>query len=187
MKAGCYTRSFVSAFRRYAVLLSLFVTGCSTAPDSFAPPIQRSPLDSGEQAAVGKFVNLGDLNAGAYIVRDVADSVEAGAWRWARKRPELRFHLDTVDRMRFKADFAVAEATMKTTGPVTISVFINGHLLESVSFTEPGDRSIDMPVPPRFLRAASTNVAAMEIDKVYVAEADGAILGFILKRAGFSQ
>jgi hypothetical protein len=176
----------VSALR-YTVLFSLLLTGCANAPDSYAPPIQRKPIGSGEPSAVANFVNMGDLNAGAYIVRDIADSAEAGTWRWTGKRPELRFHLDSIEQVRFKADFAVAEATMKSTGPVTITVFVNGNLLERIPCAEHGEKSIDKPVPREFLRANAVNIVAMEIDKVYIAGADGVALGFILTRAGFTQ
>ena len=62
-------------------------------PDSYDPPVQRKPLGGTEPTPIGHFVQMGDLNATAYIVKDVADGAEAGSWRWARKRPELRFYI----------------------------------------------------------------------------------------------
>lgn len=182
---GCYTHNFVKP--RFYFLISLcFLAGCVNIPDSYAPPVQRRPLAGAEPAPVGRFVNMADANAEAYIVKDVASGVEAGAWRWARKRPELRFFLDKTDHLNFKADFSVAGVTLKETGPVTISLFINGNLLDSVKCAEAGALHFDKPVPEKFLRANSVNFAAMEIDKVWVSKTDGAVLGFILTRAGFT-
>ena len=183
----CYTHNFVSALRLYILLSLILLSGCANIPDSYAPPVQRKPLGGTEPNPIGHFVNMGDLNAGAYIVKDVADGVEAGSWRWARKRPELRFFLDTVEHMNFKADFTIAESILRETGPVTISIFINSHLLDSVKYAETGEKHFEKPVPAEFLRAKSANFAALEIDKVWVSKSDGAVLGFILTRAGFSQ
>ena len=84
-------------------------------------------------------------------------------------------------------DFSIAETTLRETGPVTVSVLINGHLFDTLRYTDAGVKHFDKPVPPNFLRARSVNFAALEIDKVWVSKTDGAVLGFILTRAGFKQ
>jgi hypothetical protein len=130
---------------------------------------------------------MGDLNADAYIVKDVADGTEAGSWRWARKRPELRFFLETVDHLNFKADFSIAETLFRETGPVTFSIFINGQPLDVLKFSEAGEKHYEKPVPAKLLRVKSMNFVAIEVDKVWVSKTDGVVLGFILTRAGFTQ
>ena len=174
-------------FRLCTVVLCCLLSGCVNIPDSYAPPVQRKPLTGTETGAVGHFVNLGEGGADAYIVRDISDSIEAGAWRWTRKRPELRFFLESTEHVNFKADLAVAEITMKDTGPVTLSVFINGQLFNTIHRTEHGEVHIDKPVPANLLRAKTYNLVALEIDKVWVSKTDGVVLGFILTRAGFTQ
>ena len=149
--------------------------------------MQRKPLTGTEPNEVGHFVNLRDAGADSYIVRDISPAVEGSGWRWTGKRPELRFFLDAVDKLTFKAEFAVAEATIKDTGPVTVSVLINGNLLEKVYCAKSGERYVEKPVPAKFLRANAMNLVALEIDKVWIAPDDGAKMGFILSRAGFAQ
>ena len=183
----CYTHNFVTAFRLYILFLVCILSGCVNIPDSYAPPVQRKPLGGTEPNPIGHFVQMGDLNATAYIVKDVAEGAEAGSWRWARKRPELRFFLDNVDNLSFKVDFSIAESLLRETGPVTISVSINGNPLDTLKYSEAGEKHFEKPVPARFLRAKSMYFAAMEIDKVCVSKSDGAVLGFILTRAGFTQ
>jgi hypothetical protein len=160
--------------------------GCANIPDSYAPPVQRKPLTGADPSPVGRFVNLAETNADAYVVRDVNQGAEGDLWRWTRKRPELRFYLDTIDHLDFKADFSIAEATFKDTGPVAVSIFINGNLLDKVACTEAGEKHFSKPVPEGFLRPKTVNFAALEIDKVWVSKTDGAQLGIILIRAGFA-
>jgi hypothetical protein len=162
------------------------LAGCANIPDSYAPPIQRKPLTGAEPSPIGTFVNLGEPSADAYIVRDVTGYADS-SWRWTRKRPELRFFLDSVEHLKFKADFSIADVTLKDTGPVTISVFINGHLLESLKYASSGRKEFEKPVPATFLLPKSVNFVALEIDKVWVSKTDGAVLGFILTSAGFSE
>lgn len=173
--------------RRYLVLLLCFLSGCVNIPDSYAPPVQRRPLTGTEPSDVGHFVNLGDRKADAYIVRDVTESAEGGSWRWTRKRPELRFFLDSIEHLTFTMDFSIAEITMKDTGPVTISILVNGNPLDTLHYNTPGERHFKKPVPEKFLRLKTVNHVSMEIDPVWVSKTDGAVLGFILTRAGFTQ
>jgi hypothetical protein len=183
---GCYTHSFVSEYRPYIFLSLCFLAGCANIPDSYAPPVQRKPLTGADPSPIGTFVNLGEPGSDAYVVRDITDYAPPNSWRWTRKRPELRFFLDSTEHVKFKADFSVADATLKDTGPVTISVFINGNLLGAVKCAAAGRRQFEKPVPPALLHSKAINFAALEIDKVWVSKTDGAVLGFILTSAGFT-
>jgi hypothetical protein len=177
----------VSEYRPHILLSLCLLAGCSNLPDSYAPPIQRKPLTGSEPSPIGTFVNLGEPSADAYIVGDITGYMESSSWRWTRKRPELRFFIDSTEHLKFKADFSIADATLKDTGPVTISIFINGHLLGKVRYTEAGRKQFEEPVPAAFLNPKAVNFAALEIDKVWVSKTDGAVLGFILSSAGFSE
>jgi hypothetical protein len=177
----------VSALR-LSILLSLsLLSGCANIPDSYAPPMQRKPLSGTEPSPVGHFVTMSDPNADAYIVKDVSPAAEAGSWRWTGKRPEMRFFLETTEHLNFKADFSIAETTLRETGPVTVSVLINGKVLDTLKYADAGEKHFDKPIPANLLRAKTVNFAALEIDKVWVSKTDGAVLGFILTRAGFTQ
>jgi hypothetical protein len=177
----------VSEYRPYIFLSLCLLAGCSDIPDSYAPPIQRKPLTGAEPSPIGTFVNLGEPSADAYVVHDVTGYVEGSSWRWTRKRPELRFFLDSTEHLKFKVDLSIADATLKDTGPVTISVFINGHLLDKVKYAAAGRKQYEKPVPAAFLLPKSVNFAALEIDKVWISKTDGAVLGFILTSAGFTE
>lgn len=163
----------------------LLLAGCSSAPDVYAPPIDRNPLNGFGTTPIGAFVNMNDANADAYMVRDIGKNLQGGLWRWTGKRPELRFFLDSAGPWRFKVDFAIADATFPRTGPVTISVIVNKQLLEKVTYDRPGAEVFLKPVPSAMIVPQAFNDVAIELDKVWVSSADGAELGIILTRAGF--
>ncbi len=165
--------------------LFLTLAGCTSIPDSYAPPMQRRPWLGPEPSAVKHFVNMNDPDADSYIVRDISRTVE-GSWRWTYARPELRFHLATTQGLKFTADLSIAEVTLRQTGPVTLSFLINGHLLDKVHYSEHGEKHVQKPVPPGYL-ALGENRVVIEPDKTWVSNDDKVRLGFILTRAGFVQ
>jgi hypothetical protein len=161
------------------------LAGCSRQPDSYAPPEQRRPLPVSQPSFIGPFIDMVNAHADAYIVRDVSPATEGGSWRWTHARPELQFYVTGVENVKYAMDFAIAEATFKETGPVTLSVFVNGTPLHKQKYDKPGQYKMEIPVPPSMLKASALNRVAIEPDKVWVSKADGAKLGFILSAAGF--
>lgn len=172
-------------YRFLTVLCLAALAGCSRQQDVYAPPEQRRPLAVSQPSFVGPFADMSDPNADAYVVRDVSLSVEGGSWRWTNARPELQFYLTGVDNVKYAMEFAIADATFKETGPVTLSVFVNGALLHKERYAKPGPYKMEIPVPASMLKAAAVNRVAIEPDKVWVSKTDGAKLGFILTAAGF--
>ena len=178
----------MAARKRWLITaMVLGMCGCVSIPDIYAPSIERKPLTGPEQSAVGPVVGMSDSNADAHIVRDISRTVEGGGWRWVHQRPELRFILGTTENLKFIMDFSVPETTFRDTGPIKISVFINDRLLDTVAVDKPGNRRFEKPVPGAWLRNDAVTKVVAEVDKPWIAPADGAKLGFILSRAGFVQ
>jgi hypothetical protein len=165
----------------------ILLAGCSRGPDWYAPPVQRQPLSVAQSSFLTPFVSMGDPNAEAYIIKDVSDTIEGGSWRWAYRRPELRFYLPKAEKLTFVMDFTLPRATFADTGPVTLSIFLNGKLLGRQRYDKPGDQSLKLPVPPALVKPHAINNVAIEPDKVWVAKQDGAVLGFVLRDAGFEE
>jgi hypothetical protein len=162
----------------------VLLAACDRAPDIYQPPIQRKPL-AGPEARLGGFINMNELSADAYIVRDISHTTEAGLWRWAYRHPRMRFFLRGIDKLRFVADLRIPETTFQDTGPVVVTILINDHALDKIRWDQPGDRHIDKPVPSAYLQAGSENFVSFESDKQWVSKDDGAVLSFVLTRAGF--
>ncbi len=163
----------------------LLLAGCVDIPSTYQPPIERRPVTGAGSGALGSAVEMNNPGAAAYIVKDISPTVENGAWRWAYKRPELRFALARVKDVRLVVDLAVPTETFNATGPVTISFSVNGRLLEAVRYDQPGNKRFEKPVPAGWLRQDAMTVVTLEIDKLYKPPAWGAELGFTLSRVGF--
>jgi hypothetical protein len=118
----------------------LFLTGCAREPETFAPPVQRRALAVPPIRGLGYFLSMSDPNADAYLVKDVADH-GPGTWRWVYDHPVLRFHVPDVPRLKFTMDFAIPERTFRETGPVTLTLRLNGTVFGSASFRS----AIDLP------------------------------------------
>jgi len=165
----------------------LVLAGCVSQPQTYAPPIQREPMLDGQAPKPPKHVLLmSDRETDAYIVQDIPRGV-ADAWRWTGKRPTVRMFVGDPSGRKLVVDYSIAETTLKDTGPVTLTFFVNDQLLGTVVEKKHGVKHFEKPVPPEMLKASADNIFAVEIDKVWVAKDDGAQLGFILAGVGLSR
>ena len=169
-----------------AVLIGLLLaaTGCVNIPDTYAPPMQRRALAGPDTSHLKHFVAMGDEHATDHFLKDVSPSLEGGVWRWTGQTPTLRFVLTRVRNLRLVMDFSISGETMKQTGPLTITYWVNGKALDKVLYEKPGEQHFEKPVPEKWLYDGD-NIVTAELDKVYIAEADGAKLGVTLVRIGF--
>jgi hypothetical protein len=129
------------------------------------------------------YIAMNDPEASKHLVHDVR-GLEADSYRWALRRPELVFWLESVRRIKFAMSFALPEVTMKVTGPVTLSILINGQPLDQPRFDQPGSHQYEKDVPPEMLKPRARNSVVIEPHPVWIAS-DGQALGFVLTEAGF--
>jgi hypothetical protein len=147
------------------------------------PATKRKPFDAAPHKA--NVVNMNDPFISSYIVRDISSLLEGGSWRWTSQRPEMRMYLDDVQGMKLVADLSVGEENFGHTGPVSISFFVNGNLLDKVRYGRAGSYHFEKPIPDAWLHARSLNNLAMQPDKTWASATD-VTYGFILTRAGFA-
>ena len=164
--------------------LAIALTGCTSYPDSYPPPLQRAPITDETALGFRSFMTMNAPGAEGNFIQDVRP-LEGGAWRWTGRRPTLRFVLNEVEDLKFVMDFSVAGATFDTTGPVTITFSINGKALETVSYTSFGEKHFERAVDPSWLEAGQDTIIAADISPVWVSPQDGTELGIILLQAGF--
>ena len=129
---------------------------------------------------------MADPNAAAYLVQGVADH-GPGTWRWVFDHPVLRFFVPAAPRLQFTMEFTLPESTFRDTGPVTLSISLNGNLLDRLRCDKPGQQVYTHPVPAELLHADAINLVAIDPHPVWVSPSDGGRLGFILSRAGFTE
>jgi hypothetical protein len=177
LKSGIVPRSLV-------LLLPLVCAGCARSPETYPPPEQRKSLAA--SPALGYFAEMSAPDADNYLVKDVAGP-GGGSWRWAYSHPVLRFYVPPAPRLHFAMDFSLPERTFRETGPVTLTIRINGELLDRHRCETAGQQHYSHPVPPEIVRVNQQNLVAIDPDPVWVSKADGGRLGFILVRAGFVE
>jgi hypothetical protein len=131
---------------------------------------------------------MADADAESHFVQDIDASLQGNTWRWTGKRPTIRLHPNTNQKMVYSIDFALAGPTLEQTGPVTLSFFVNDHLLDRVRYATAGRQRFQKPVPAEWVEPDENVTLAAEIDKVWTPpQPDGAHLGFILVSLGLEQ
>ncbi|MEK7405544.1 MAG: hypothetical protein AAB225_10590 [Acidobacteriota bacterium] len=177
----------MSRVRLVVPVVCLWLAGCASLPDTYAPPMQRRPVTGPEPNPVDHYVTMSEADADVHFVSGISDTTEAATWRWTGPRAELIFRLTTTGHLRFAMDFAIPEMTFKQRGPVAISISINGRLLDKLRYEKGGQFHFEKPAPFDWLRTDAYNFVTLEIDKPWVSPDDGARLGIILTSAGFVQ
>jgi len=129
---------------------------------------------------------MSDPESDRYIVHGFASKSE-GAWRWAYERPVLRFWGPNLQKVSFFMDLAIPERTFRETGPVTLTLSLNGEVFDRVRYAQPGQQHYSHEAPARLLLKNAMNLVSIDPDKFWVAPDDGVKHGFILVRAGFLE
>jgi len=172
---------------RVAILcFTVFLGACRNLPEAYAPPEQRPLILVDRPYRVRRVISMDDSDAPSRFVRDISPAL-AGTWRWTGQRPAIDIFMRVNEGVRYVIDFALPEVTFKATGPVTVSFLVNDHLLDSVRYTEAGDKHFEKPVPAEWIPVGRDSTVGAEIDKVWTAPDDRAKLGFVLVRIGLTQ
>jgi len=178
-------RGILVLIKLVPIIGCVLTASCGRQPGAFAVPPQRS-IDLGQDpGGLGPFVIMDDPAADDYIVRDISPG--RSHHRWAFLHPELRFRIKEAGYSKFAADFAIPEVTFKVTGPVTVSVAVEGRRIGSIRCDHAGDYLMEKPVPAGVLQAGKEVHVTFEAHPRWVSPDDGAELSFFLRSAGFTR
>jgi hypothetical protein len=168
------------------VCLSLCVTlaACDRTP-WFAAPEQRPSL-AGFPDHAARVVGMDDPDADRRFVRDIMPKTDT-TWRWTGQRPALKIRVRADENLKYTVDFTLPKVTFKDTGPVTIAFTVNDHVLDRVTYTEPGFKHFEKTVPPDWLPIDAYAIVGAEIDKLWTDPDKGLEYGFIITRMGLEQ
>lgn len=167
-----------------ALAATVCFCSCVPTPESYPIPPQHAPMSAVEVISYHEFVRSADPNADLYYVKDVG-GLEGGSWRWTQAAPEFRFTLKSTISRRFRLDFGLHEITFRDTGPVTLSILINGRELDRPHFDHPGDRRYEREVPADMLTSSSETRVVVRVLNSWKASDPGVHLGILLHAAGF--
>ena len=173
------------SMRKFFVLPAvLCIVSCSRAPKPAADkaPTMTMRVRSNPTKAI---VSMSDPAIDDYIVKDVSDALEGNTWRWSYDRPELRFQLKQTAGQKVQVHFTVADATFKTTGPVTINFFVNNKAMGTMKISKPGEQVFSKAVPADLLKTDDLTTVAMEAKPYWTSATDGRHLTLILTQVGF--
>ena len=159
------------ARRQLAVLHSL---GFSTPPGCDAGVFANDGWAESQQAA--------SLH---HYLRDIDNGAGAARWRWTTEKPAFLFYAPARAGVRFKMEFVIHGETFKQTGPLWMTVLINGKELGRRVYDSPQAHTFEQAVPPEMLRADGVTLVETVLDKYYIAPADQAKLGYLFVRGGF--
>jgi hypothetical protein len=171
----------------FALAALLTLVSCSPAPK---PGVGDSDSKTGPAVKVRQLptkamVRMSDPTLDDYIVKDVGDTLEAKTWRWSYERPEFRFQLKQATGQKLEVHFAVAGATFKTTGPVTIKFLVNNKPIGTMKVLNPGEQLYSKAVPADLLRTDALTDVAIEARPFWTSGTDGRHLTLILTQVGF--
>lgn len=172
--------------RALILCLAIGLGACQNMPEPYAPPEQRQPLKELRPYRIDRVFNMSDGDAPPHFVQDISPAL-ADSWRWTGKHPAIHVLMRANDGVRYAIDFTLPQVTFRETGPVTLSFDVNDHKLDSVRYTEPGNKHFEKPVPKEWIPKGRESTVAAEIDKTWTRESDGNKLGFILTRIGLTQ
>jgi len=122
--------------------------------------------------------------ASEYVVRDILIGPDPSPFRWTTERPELKFRVTGAGPWKLVVNFAVAETTFLTTGPVTIEFFIDANSLGSSVCNRHGPYRFEKDVPPGWLKPGTDTHVSAFADRKWTSPQDGARLSFLLVDAG---
>jgi hypothetical protein len=164
----------------------VLLAGCQNMPEPYAPPVQRQPFENFRPYRTTRIIDMSDGDAETHFVRDIVAG-SSTSWRWTGQRPAVRVLMRSNENLRYVIDFTIPGATFEQTGPVTLSFYVNDHLLDRVRYTSPGTQHFEKPVPAEWVEKDKEAIVAAEIDKMWASKEDGSRLGFILTSIGLKQ
>ncbi len=142
------------------------------------------PVCSADVMTDAPFVELGHAGAQRHLLRDFMEGAETDQWRWTFARPALLFHVSERANMKFKMDFLIPSQTFKSTGPLRMTVWLNGRRLGEKTYDAPEQQTFEQAVSPEWLRSDGISLIETTLDKYLVAD-DGQKLGYLFLRGGF--
>jgi len=166
------------------VLLLALLCACERYPDSYPPPEQRHPVEA-SPAQYSMVVGMSDADVDSHLIKDIYPPQPGVPWRWTGLQPTVRILAVRTENLKLLADFSLWPTAFKQTGPLVFTFEVNGHALDKVRYTSPGDKRFQKPIPPDWLMTDVESIVSIHIDKLYTAPDDGKKFGFILSRIGF--
>ena len=174
--------------RRWALAAALgAITACTPLPDAYPVPEQRVQKDGPEPEPLAGFVSMADPRSPDYVVEGFLPPGAGQTWLWATTKPTVRVRVSDTKGLRLRMNFAFPDDSHKALLPITVKYFVNEKLLDTVVYKQTGVLEYRKPVPAEWLKVNEDNRIRCEVSPVYVAQADGQRLAYILSEIGLEH
>ena len=171
-----------------ASALACVLALAACAPDiRFAPPPQKTLPQGVERPIVHPSIDMSDLRSEGFIIQDVLTLDGPSEFAWTNHRPRFQVWLDDGASRVFRMRIGVPEETFTSTGPVTVSVLVNGQRIAAPRFDQPGMHDYECPVAEALLAEHSPAIVGLDIQPVFLDPRTHKELGVLLYLIGLPQ
>lgn len=132
-------------------------------------------------------LSMADADIEKHVLRDVLHSDAGEPSRWTGAHPAFRLLLDDVEGLQFYIHLFLPEPTFQVTGPVKLTVTINGTVVATPQFKGEGDHEFQCVIPNGLLKRKEPATVSMDVHPPYVSPRDGTRLGVLLFAVGFRK
>ena len=157
------------------------LSSCAHAPGFYPAPSQYVPS---RPAAAATLLDMDDPGVGRYILQDVRDLQPGANFRLTGRNPRFKFALAGVRNQNFYLRFGIHPDMLRDTGPVTVTVRINGQELERLRVDTDAARDYTHPVPPALLGSGDPVIVELDVNPAWVSPWHETI-GMLLISIGF--
>jgi hypothetical protein len=137
--------------------------------------------------ALGPVADVSRPGGLAHLLRDFLSPEEPTERVWAAGKPALVLRVPDAGPHELVVDFLIHSTVLAHVGPQTLSLRINGRLLDRLRYTTESRRLYRRRVPAEWLYPGRITLLEIEPDKCDIAPADGQKLGFLFYRAALSR
>lgn len=174
--------------RPAALLLAVLILSSCSRESAFEPiPAQSPSVAAPDPPSFPCLALMTQARADQFIVTGIPLGLGAGAERWTSESPAVKCKLPSSGPWNVVMDFIVAGATLRETGPITLTFTVDGQEVERLRCDHIGEYKLRAPLPAALAIPGRELVLQATVDKPWVAPSDGSKLGVLVSAMGFVQ
>jgi len=169
----------------FLAIAACILTSCDRDVAGVHPTEQFVMPQGADPQPEVRLLTMGSLDAKLNVLAGV-DGAGAGEERkWTTDKIRFRFQLSSFAGRDFYMQYSVHDVTFRQTGPVRITIALNGATFDSFVKTAPDDYEYKHAADQIALPPNQPFEVTLTIDPPYIAPDDGARLGILLTTIGF--